>query len=81
MIEQTETESALAAMNRAAVTARERASRFGSQLVLWRDGSVVLVDPRTSGAEQGGADHPATAAKSKPEGKENAKPEPEVRPQ
>ena len=56
MRELTETESALAAMNRAAVTARERSSRFGSPLVLWRDGSVVLVDPKTSGAEQGAAD-------------------------
>ncbi len=81
MTDQTETESALAAMNRAAITARERASRFGSQLVLWRDGSVVLVDPRTSGAEQGGADQPATAVESEVKGKEEAAQESEGRPQ
>jgi hypothetical protein len=72
MREHTETESALAAMSRAAVTARARASLFGSKLVLWRDGSVVLVDPQKNGAEQG-ADQPATA----PESAGNEKPQPE----
>jgi|GEM_PF-3271108 len=80
MREDTETESALAAMNRAAVTARERALRFGSQLVLWRGGSVVLVDPRTNGAEQGGADQPATAHEPNMEGAQNPKPESRRRP-
>jgi hypothetical protein len=74
MREHTETEGALAAMSRAAVTARARASLFGSKLVLWRDGSVVLVDPRKNSAEQGGTDLPATAPESKPGG--NQKPQP-----
>ncbi len=78
MREHTETENALAAMSRAAVTARERASLFGSKLVLWRDGSVVLVDPQQNGAEQGGAEQPATAPESKSEG--NKKPQAESSP-
>ena len=61
----TETEAALAAMNRAAESARVRASRFGSRLAVWKDGAVVLLAPRSNGAEQGGADQPATAADSK----------------
>lgn len=77
MSNRTETEAALAAMNRAAVTARVRASRFGSRLALWEDGAVVLVDPLTNSAEQGGADQPATAVESRGEGKVD--PESEVR--
>ena len=64
MNNRTETEAALAALNRAADTARVRASRFGSRLALWKDGAVVLVDPLTNGAKQGGADQPATTAES-----------------
>ena len=81
MNDQTETEAALAAMNRAAETARVRASRFGSRLALWEDGAVVLVDPLTYGAEQGGADQPATAPESKSDDNSNPQPESEVRPQ
>ncbi len=51
MSELTETDAALAAMNRAAEAARIRAFRFGSRLALWKDGAVVLVEPRTNGAE------------------------------
>jgi len=67
MSSQTETEAALAAMNRAAETARVRASRFGSRLAFWKDGEVVLVDPIANGAEQGGADQPATVPNPKSE--------------
>jgi len=79
MSEQSETEGALAAMNRAAVAARERASRFGSQLVMWRDGSVVLVDPKENSAEQGGAEPLATGSQSNPEDNKNTKSESEGR--
>jgi hypothetical protein len=79
MREHTETESALAAMSRAAATARERASLFGSKLVLWRDGTVVLVDPRKNGADR--ADQPATAPESKREGELKPTPESEGRSQ
>jgi hypothetical protein len=79
MTEQTETESALAAMSRAAITARERALRFGSHLVSWRDGSVVLLDPRTYDAEQDGAGQPATRPESKSEGNDKSQLEAEGR--
>jgi hypothetical protein len=81
MRELTETERALAAMNRAAATARKRASRFGSKLVMWRNGSVVLVDPRANGAEQDGAEQTATAVDSKAKGQERFRPESEGRSQ
>ena len=77
----TETESALAAMDRAAAKARTRASRFGSRLAVWRDGAVALLDPQRTWAEQGGADQPVTAVDSKVEGKEGVKTEPDGRPQ
>lgn len=78
---QTETENALAAMDRAATNARTRASRFGSRLAVWRDGGVVLLDPRRTWAEQGGADQPATAMEAKSEGEEKAEPESDRRSQ
>jgi len=65
MSELTETDAALAAMNRASEIARIRASRFGSRLALWKDGAVVLVEPRANGAEQDVADQPAAAVESK----------------
>jgi len=80
MSPRTETECALAAMNRAAARARIRASRFGSRLAVWRNGAVVLLDPRGTGAEQAGADQPAAAPEPKPEGKENTRPDPEAHP-
>jgi len=80
MNDRTETEAALAAMNRAAEAARVRASRFSSPLALWRHGSVVLVDPQTIGAEQGGADQPATRSESGRESEEKPKSESEERP-
>lgn len=68
MNEPSEAERALAAMTRAAEVARVRAIGFGSRLAYWRDGAVVLVMPRTIGAEQGGADYLVTAAElEKPE--------------
>lgn len=67
----TETEAALAAMKRAAESARVRASRFGSRLAVWKDGAVVFVAPQSNGAEQGGADQPATAPESKSDSNEN----------
>ena len=75
MNERTEAEGALAAMTRAAEAARVRATRFGSRLAIWKDGAVVLVSPQTNGAEQGGADQPATAPELNPEG--DSKPESE----
>ena len=81
MNDQTETEAALAAMNRAAEAARVRASRFGSHLAFWKDGAVVLVDPRINGAEQGDARRPATAADAKTGGDTKPKPESERRSQ
>lgn len=61
MKDQTETERALSAMNRAASSARERASRFGSRLVLWRDGAVVLAEPEKIEAEEGACTQPSVA--------------------
>ena len=43
----TETEQAMSAMNRAAESARIKASRFGTNLAIWRDGAVVLIKPKT----------------------------------
>lgn len=80
MNELSEAEGALAAMTRAAEAARVRATRFGSSLAIWKDGAVVLVTPQTNGAEQGGADQPATAPKSKSEDDSTPKPESEARP-
>ena len=40
-----------------------------------------MIDPQTEEAEQDGADQPATAPESKPEGNQNPIPESEVRPQ
>jgi len=77
----TETESALAAMDRAAAKARTRATRFGSRLAVWRDGAVAFLDPRRTWAEQDGADQPATAVESGPEGEEKADPKSEGRSQ
>ena len=79
MKDQTETERALTAMNRAAATARERASRFGSRLVLWRDGAVVLANPEKIEAEQAGTGQPATRPESKSEGSDKPQPEAEGR--
>jgi len=81
MSRQTETESALAAMDRAATRARTRASLFGSRLAVWRDGAVVLLDPRRTGAEQGGADQPTTDVEAKSEGDEKAEAETDRRSQ
>lgn len=78
---QTEADGALAAMGRAATRARMRATRFGSRLAVWRDGAVVLLDPRRTGAEQGGADQPATDGEAKSEGGEKAEPESDRRSQ
>ena len=41
-------EGALAALTRAAETARIRAIRFNSKLAIWKDGEVVLIDPKTN---------------------------------
>ena len=46
----TETEQAMSAMNRAAESARIKASRFGTNLAIWRDGAVVLIKPKTEQA-------------------------------
>jgi hypothetical protein len=46
---------ALRGMRRAAVIARERASRFGLQIPVWRDGAIVFVDPKVGAQPDGGA--------------------------
>lgn len=79
MNEQTESEVALAAMNRASEQARVRAARYGSRLAVWKDGLVAFLDPETTDAEQGGTDHPATAPQSESNDKANTKPESEGR--
>ena len=81
MNEPTEAEGALAAMTRAAETARVRATRFGSRLAIWKDGAVVFVTPQTTGAEQGGADQPATATESQSKGDSKSESESEMRSQ
>lgn len=75
MNEPTEAEGALAAMNRAAQTARVRANRFGSRVAIWRDGAVVFVSPQTNGAEQDSADQPATRSEFESEGSSTFNPE------
>jgi hypothetical protein len=55
-----------AAMLRAARAAREVARRYGTPLIIWRDGQVVRVPPgdliedREVAAPAGGALHPVT---------------------
>jgi len=56
----TDSNGALAAMRHAAEKARERASRFGSRLAVWRNGTVILLDPRRTKVEQDAAGQPAT---------------------
>ena len=75
MNNRTEAEAALAAMNRAAETARVRAARFGSRLAIWQNGAVVLIEPSPVGVEQS-TDEPAPRSQSKAEGGEAAQPEP-----
>ena len=41
----TETEQAMAAMKRAAESARVKASRFGTKLAVWKDGAVAYIEP------------------------------------
>ena len=65
MNQQTARDSALAAMRHAAEKARERASRFGSRLAVWRNGAVMLLDPRRTKAEQDADGQPATRTLSK----------------
>ena len=43
----TETEQAMAAMKRAAESARVKASRFGTKLAVWKDGAVAYIEPDT----------------------------------
>lgn len=71
MSDQIATESALAAMRRAADTARIRASRFGSRLALWRDGAVVLVEPTVNGQQQEDAGQRTTGEISEAGDEEN----------
>lgn len=66
-----ETEGALAAMNRAAATARLRALRFGSNLAVWRDDAVVLIPPHANDAEQADTEQPATHPTPDAERREN----------
>ncbi|WP_411846742.1 hypothetical protein AAFN60_04050 [Roseibacillus persicicus] len=54
----TETEQAMAAIKRAAKLARIRASRFGTKLAVWKDGSVIFIEPK---ADQGVAAEPDRA--------------------
>mgnify|MGYP005856993063 CR=1 FL=1 len=46
---------ALRGMRHAAVIARERASRFGLRIPVWRDGAIVFVDPKVQPVD---ADNP-----------------------
>lgn len=71
----TESEGALAAMNRAAEAARIRATRFGSRLAIWKDGAVALITPQTNGAEQDSTDQPATRPELKSEGSDKPQPD------
>ena len=75
MNELTEAEGALEAMKSAAAVARLRASRFGSNLAVWRDGAVALISPLAMDAEEAGAGQPATRPESK--AKDSNKPQPE----
>ena len=43
-----DTEDALAALTRAAATARIRAIRFDSKRANWKDGAVVLFDQKSA---------------------------------
>jgi hypothetical protein len=61
MNELTEAEGALEVMKSAAAVARLRASRFGSNLAVWRDGAVALISPLAMDAEEASAGQPATA--------------------
>ena len=65
MNELTEAEGALEAMKSAAAVARLRASRFGSNLAVWRDGAVALISPLAMDAEEAGARQPASRPESK----------------
>ena len=65
MNERTETEAALAAMNRAAESARVRASRFGSRLAIWKDGAVVFVSPNSKEEGKDKLGQPGNAPESK----------------
>jgi len=76
MNEVTETERALAAMKTAAAEARVRASRFGSNIAVWRDGAVVLISPEAMAAEQVGMGETVRNAKS--EGSDKPHPEAEL---
>lgn len=65
MNELTEAEGALEAMKIAAAVARLRATRFGSNLAVWRDGAVVLISPLAMETEeQDGTGQPTTRTKS-----------------
>jgi len=66
MSNDSESQAALAAMERAAEVARLRASRFGSRLALWKDGKVVLVDPSSSSNEESDTASESTS-KTKPQ--------------
>ncbi len=74
MKEKSLTEGALAAMVRAAEVARERAIRFGSPLVRWIDGTVVLVDPVTNQPIPNSDDPAEDVTDAQPEGKKEEKP-------
>ena len=45
MSDPTDADKALRAMYRAAVTAHERAARFGHKIPIWRDGAIVFIEP------------------------------------
>ena len=70
MNELTEAEGALEAMKSAAAVARLRASRFGSNLAVWRDGAVALISPLAIDEEATGAGQAATRPESKSEGRD-----------
>ncbi|MDP0491424.1 MAG: hypothetical protein Q7Q71_10275 [Verrucomicrobiota bacterium JB023] len=53
----------------------------GGHMGLWMGELVRVTESKPTGAEQDGADQPATAPESKSEGKENPKPESEGRSQ
>ena len=79
MNELTEAKGALEAMKSAAAVARLRATRFGSNLAVWRDGAVVLISPLAMDEEEAGAGQAPTRPESKSEGSNKPQPEEEGR--
>ena len=59
-------DGALAAMKRASLVARQRASEKGLKIVIWRDGKVVEIDPRTKPPQDVGGNGDSSGLRTAP---------------